>query len=129
MPSECFTERTRPLIERVMLVRHKERKFGKGLSPGMDQPPQVPHCSIHRVIGTDRYPADIVSVLIVRSPAFRRLRSPWVNRNYLFSGTTKWPGLKHLRRWHRTMKQSNEAPIAGVIPSDIFEASGTMACI
>lgn len=129
MSSECFTERSLPLIERVMLVRHKERKFGKGC---------LQEWTSHRKYLTAHFTELLVPIdtMLTSSPFLLSDRPLFIDYdlhgvigNYLFSGKTKLPGLKHLHRWHRTVKQSNETPIAGMIPSDIFKASETMACI
>ena len=47
------------------------------------------------------------SILLSDRPMFIDYHLYEVIGTYLFSGNTKLPTLKHLRRWHRTMKKSN----------------------
>lgn len=94
---------SRPLLERVMLVRHKERKFGRGC---------LQEWTSHRTYLSTRFaelliPMDNVLAsspfLLSDRPLFVDYNLYGVIGNYLFNGKTKLPGLKYLRRWHRTM--------------------------
>ncbi len=90
-----------------MLVRHKERKFGKGC---------LQEWTSHRKYLTTQFTELLMPIdnVLASSPYLLSDRPLFVNYdlygvigNYLFSGKTRLPGLKHLRRWHRRMKQSN----------------------
>ena len=94
---------SRPLVERVMLVRHKERKFGKGC---------VKEWISHRTWLRAQFsellkPMDNIlatsSFLLGDRPFFVDYDLYGIVENYLFSGKTTLPPLKHLRRWHQAM--------------------------
>ena len=97
----------RPLVERTMLIRHKERKFGKGC---------VREWSNHRKYLNSRFaellqPIDDMLAsspfLLANRPLFVDYNLYGVLENYLFNGKTKLPSLKHLRRWHRAMTHAD----------------------
>ena len=105
--NDSYVIPSRPLIERVMLVRHKERKFGKGC---------LQEWTSHRKYLSIQFAELLMPIdnMLASSPYLLSDRPLFVDYdlygvigNYLFNGKTKLPGLKHLRRWHRTMKQSN----------------------
>ncbi|WHZ17712.1 MAG: hypothetical protein OJF52_004565 [Nitrospira sp.] len=94
---------SRPMVERVMLIRHKERKFGRGC---------LQEWISHRMYLCGQFaellqPLDKMlhtsSFLISDRPLFVDYNLYGVIGNYLFNGKTKLPDLKHLRRWHRAM--------------------------
>ncbi len=96
---------TRPLVERVMMIRHKERKFGKGC---------VEEWTSYRKYLCAQFadllmPIDNILAsspfLLSDRPLFVDYNLYGVTENYLFSGKTKLPTLKHLRRWHRAMQK------------------------
>jgi glutathione S-transferase len=97
----------RPLVERTMLIRHKERKFGKGC---------VREWTAQRRSLCVRF-ADLLKpidnmlstsqFLLADRPLFVDYNLYGVLENYLFNGKTKLPRLKHLRRWHRAMTHAN----------------------
>ena len=94
---------TRPLVERTMLIRHKERKFGRGY---------VQEWTTHRRYLCTQFaellkPIDNMLAaspfLLADRPLFVDYNLYGVLGNYLFSGKTRFPNLKHLRRWYRKM--------------------------
>jgi len=94
---------TRPLVERTMLIRHKERKFGKGC---------VQEWTTHRRYLCSQFtellkPIDNMLAtspfLLTNHPLFVDYNLYGVLGNYLFSGKTKLPKLKHLQRWYQVM--------------------------
>jgi len=95
---------TRPMVERVMLIRHKERKFGRGC---------VQEWISHRGSLSVKFselliPLDHIlrrSSLLSDRPLFVDYDLYGVLSNYLFSGKTKFPNLKNLRRWFRAMSK------------------------
>lgn len=96
---------TRPMVERVMLIRHKERKFGRGC---------VQEWISHRGSLSVKFselliPLDHIlrrsSFLLSDRPLFVDYDLYGVLSNYLFSGKTKFPNLKNLRRWFRAMSK------------------------
>lgn len=103
--NDTYVIPSRPLVERVMMVRHKERKFGRGC---------VEEWTSHRKHLNSRF-ADLlkpIDNMLAASPFLLADRPLFVDynlygmlENYLFNGKTKLPGLTHLRRWHRTMKK------------------------
>jgi len=99
---------TRPLIERTMLIRHKERKFGRGC---------VQEWTSHRRYMSKQFaellkPIDDMLAgspfLLTDRPLFVDYDLYGVLRNYLFNGKTRLPNLKHLRRWYQAMNTGNE---------------------
>jgi glutathione S-transferase len=98
----------RPLVERVMLIRHKERKFGKGC---------LQEWTSHRTYLRAQFAELLTPIdnmlaespfLISKRPLFVDYDLYGVIKNYLFSGKTKLPNLKHLRRWHHAMASSSQ---------------------
>ena len=96
---------SRPLVERVMLVRHKERKFGKGC---------VQEWTSHRQYLSTQFAERLMPIdnMLAASPFLLSDRPLFVDYNlygvvgnYLFNGKTKLPNLKQLRRWHRAMNR------------------------
>ena len=93
----------RPLVERVMLIRHKERKFGKGcLQEWTSHRTYLCVQFAELLTPIDKMLAEL-PFLISDRPLFVDYDLYGVIENYLFSGKTKLPNLKHLRRWHRAM--------------------------
>lgn len=93
----------RPLVERTMLIRHKERKFGKGC---------VQEWTSHRNYLNSQFtellqPIDSMLAaspfLLANRPLFVDYNLYGVLGNYLFNGKTRLPNLKHLRRWYQAM--------------------------
>jgi len=101
--NDTYVIPTRPLIERTMLIRHKERKFGRGC---------VQEWTSHRRSPCDQFaellkPIDNMLAaspfLLTDRPLFVDYNLSGVLGNYLFNGKTKLPNLRHLRRWHQRM--------------------------
>jgi glutathione S-transferase len=97
----------RPLVERTMLIRHKERKFGKGC---------VREWTSHRKDLNSQFVELLLPIdnmlstspfLLADRPLFVDYNLYGILGNYLFNGKTKLPALKHLRRWHRAMTHAN----------------------
>ncbi len=105
--NDTYVIPSRPMVERVMLVRHKERKFGKGC---------VQEWTSHRKYLSAQFAELLMPIdtMLASSPLLLSDRPLFVDydlygvlENYLFNCKTKLPSLKHLRCWHRTMKQAN----------------------
>ena len=88
-----------------MLVRHKERKFGKGC---------LQEWTSHRKYLTTQFAELLMPIdntlasfpfLLSDRPLFVDYDLYGVIENYLFNGKTKLPNLKYLRRWHRAMNK------------------------
>jgi glutathione S-transferase len=101
--NDTYVIPTRPLIERTMLIRHKERKFGRGC---------VREWTSHRRYLCTQFaellkPIDNMLAaspfLLTDRPLFVDYSLYGVLGNYLFNGKTKLPNLNHLRRWHQRM--------------------------
>lgn len=105
--NDTYVIPSRQLVERVMMIRHKERKFGKGC---------VETWTSHRKDLNSQFsellqPIDNMLAsspfLLSERPLFVDYNLYGVLENYLFNGKTKLPTLKHLRRWHRAMTHAN----------------------
>ncbi|NGZ02644.1 MAG: glutathione S-transferase family protein [Nitrospira sp. WS238] len=101
--NDSYVVPSRPLVERVMLIRHKERKFGRGC---------LQEWTSHRKYLTTQFAELLIPIdnvlasspfLLSDRPLFVDYNLYGVIGNYLFNGKTKLPDLKHLRRWHHTM--------------------------
>jgi len=94
---------TLPLVERVMLIRYKERKFGKGCIAQWTRD----RGKLCRQFGELLQPLDNMLAtspfLIADRPLFVDYDLYGIVENYLYSGKTKLPALKYLRRWHRAL--------------------------
>lgn len=101
--NDTYVIPTRPLIERTMLIRHKERKFGRGC---------VREWTSHRRYLCTQFAELLKPIdnMLAASPFLLTDRPLFVDYNlygmlgnYLFNGKTRLPNLKHPRRWHQTM--------------------------
>jgi glutathione S-transferase len=99
---------SRQLEERVMLIRHKERKFGRGC---------LQEWTSHRTYLRAQFedllkPLDNILAsspfLILDRPVFVDYNLFGVIENYLFNGKTRLPALPNLRQWHRRMSKPSE---------------------
>jgi glutathione S-transferase len=106
--NDSYVVPTLPLVERVMLIRYKERKFGKGCLPQWTRD----RAKFSRQFGELLKPMDN---LLASSPFLWGDRPLFVDydlygivENYLFSGKTKLPALKNLRRWHAAMSRRSD---------------------
>lgn len=100
---------TRPLVERGMLIRHKERKFGKGCVAQWARDRKQWEARLAERLA----PADNI---LASSPFLAEERALFVDYmlfgvlgNYLFSGKTRLPNLPHLARWRRVMRRPSPA--------------------
>ncbi len=103
----------RPLVERTMLIRHKERKFGKGCVREWT----AQRRSLCAEFADRLQPIDNMleasPFLLADRPLFVDYNLYGVLENYLFNGKTTLPDLTHLRGWHRTMKKPDSPPAQG----------------
>jgi glutathione S-transferase len=94
---------TLPLVERVMLVRYKERKFGKGCIQLWTRD----RAKLSRQFGELLKPMDNMLAsspcLLGERPLFVDYDLYGIVGNFLFSGHTKLPPLKNLQRWFRVL--------------------------
>lgn len=97
----------RPLVERTMLIRHKERKFGRGcVALWAKQRPQLIAQFAALLAPLDNMLASS-PFLVGDRPLFVDYDLYGILGNYLFNGKTRLPSLKHLRRWHAAMSQGS----------------------
>ena len=98
--NDTYVIPTRPLIERTMLIRHKERKFGSGC---------VREWTAHRRYLCTQFaellkPIDNMlsasPFLLTDRPLFVDTICTACSATTWFNGKTKLPNLRHLRRWH-----------------------------
>ena len=103
--NDSYVLPTLPRIERVMVTRHKERKFGKGCVAQWTRDRQKLSIEFARRLA----PLDSIlassTFLTGNQPLFVDYDLYGILGNYLFNGKTKLPALKHLRRWHHVMSQ------------------------
>lgn len=96
---------TLPLVERVMITRFKERKFGKGCVQQWTKD----RAKLNRQFADLLVPIDNMLAsspfLVADRPLFVDYDLSGILGNYLYSGKTKLPNLKHLHRWHRAMSR------------------------
>jgi glutathione S-transferase len=96
---------TLPLVERVMLTRFKERKFGKGCV----QQWRKDRAKLNRQFAELLVPIDNMlassQFLVADRPLFVDYDLYGILGNYLYCGRTKLAPLEHLRRWHTTMSR------------------------
>mgnify|MGYP001565966170 CR=1 FL=1 len=97
----------RPLVERMMLIRHKERKFGKGCVGEWTTQRQSLCAQFADLLEPIDNMLAASPFLLADRPLFVDYNLYGVLENYLYNGNTKLPILKRLRRWHRTMKTSD----------------------
>jgi len=94
---------TRPLVERVMLTRFKERKFGKGCVAQWAKD----RAKLNRQFADLLVPLDSMlassEFLVANRALFVDYDLFGILGNYLYNGKTKLPPFKHLQRWHRAM--------------------------
>ncbi|MER3424144.1 MAG: glutathione S-transferase family protein [Nitrospiraceae bacterium] len=103
--NDSYVIPSRPLVERVMLVRHKERKFGKGcVEQWTQQRAQLSAQFADLLKPIDNMLASS-PFLIAERPLFVDYNLYGILENYLYNGKTKLPNLTHLRRWHRAMSR------------------------
>jgi glutathione S-transferase len=93
----------RPLVERTMLIRHKERKFGKGCVEAWTSHRKYLNSQFAELLQPIDDMLAASPFLLTDRPLFVDYDLYGILGNYLFNGKTKLPNLKHLRRWHRTM--------------------------
>lgn len=96
---------SRPLVERVMLTRFKERKFGKGcVAQWTKQRPQLNAQfvellkPIESMLSSSRF-------LVAEQPLFVDYNLYGIIENYLHNGKTKLPHWRNLTRWHADLSR------------------------
>ena len=103
--NDSYVVPTLPLVERVMLIRYKERKFGMGCIVQWTRD----RTKLARRFGELLKPMDNMLAsspfLLGERPLFVDYDLYGIVENYLFSGKTKLQPLKSLQRWHRAMSR------------------------
>lgn len=95
-----------PLVERVMVIRHKERKFGRGcVAQWTRERPQLIAEFTKLLRPVDNMLASS-PFLLGHKPLFVDYNLCGILGNYLYSGKTRLPNLKHLKRWHAEMNRT-----------------------
>ncbi len=98
--NDSYVIPTLPLVERVMVTRHKERKFGKGCVEQWTRE----RAKLSRRFGELLEPFDNMLAsspfLLGERPLFVDYDLYGIIENFLYSGKTRLPALKNLRRWH-----------------------------
>ena len=96
---------TLPLVERVMLTRFKERKFGRGCVDQWTRQRARMTVTFHQLLEPIDQMLASSEFLIADRPLFVDYNLFGVMGNFLYSGRTRFPNWKHLRRWHAAMKR------------------------
>jgi len=103
--NDSYVIPTRPLVERVMLARFKERKFGKGCVQQWTRD----RARLNRRFAELLKPMDNMLAssrfLLGEAPLFVDYDLFGILGNYLYSRKTKIPPFKNLQRWHRAMSR------------------------
>jgi glutathione S-transferase len=93
-----------PWVERMLLIRYKERKFGKGCLNQWTRD----RAKLSRQFGELLEPFDNMLAssrfLLGERPLFVDYDLYGVVENFLYSGRTRLPALRHLRRWHSQLQ-------------------------
>jgi glutathione S-transferase len=101
--NDTYVIPTRPLVERVMLIRFKERRYGRGCLQQWTRE----RAQLNRQFAEALMPLDNILAsspfLLGEKPLFADYSLYGVLGNYLFSGKTKMPNAKNVRRWHAAM--------------------------
>ncbi len=99
--TDSYVIPARPLVERAMLIRFKERKFGTGCVEQWTRD----RAGLIRQFAQRLKPIDNIlafsQFLIGDRPLFVDYDLYGIVGNYLYNGKTKLPPLKHLQRWYR----------------------------
>ena len=105
--NDSYVNPTRPLVERVMLTRHKERKFGKGCVAQWAKD----RAKLNRQFADLLVPLDNMLATSEFLVADRALFVDYdlfgILGNYLYNGKTKLPPLRNLQHWHHAMSRSS----------------------
>ncbi|MFO0774633.1 MAG: glutathione S-transferase C-terminal domain-containing protein [Nitrospiraceae bacterium] len=111
--NDTYVIPNRPLVERTMLIRHKERKFGKGCVEEWTSRRRSLSTQFGELLGPIDNMLAASPFLLTDRPLFVDYNLYGILGNYLFNGKTRLPRLTYLRRWYRTMK-AKRRPIGGV---------------
>lgn len=103
--NDSYVLPTLPLVERVIVTRHKERKFGKGCVAQWTRDRAALNAEFaKRLAPLDNILAS-TPFLTGDSPMFADYDLYGILGNYLYNGKTKLPAQKNLRRWFKTMQR------------------------
>lgn len=94
---------TLPLVESTMVRRHKERKFGKGCLELWTRDRKKLIAQFEELLEPMDNLLASSPYLIAERPLFVDFNLYGILGDYLYTGRTKLPPLKHLRRWHQHM--------------------------
>jgi glutathione S-transferase len=103
--NDSYVIPSRPLVERVMLTRHKERKFGRGCIKEWISHRAWFNAQFVELLKPMENVLSTSSYLLGERPYFVDYDLYGVIGNYLYSGKTKLPNLTYLRRWYRAMSK------------------------
>ncbi len=96
---------TLPLVDRTLLTRFKERKFGKDCVAQWTRD----RAKLNRQFADLLKPMDNMlawsEYLVAERPLFVDYDLYGIVENYLYCGKTKLPPLNQLQRWHRAMSR------------------------
>jgi len=83
------------------MVRHKERKFGRGCIQEWTSQRRYPCAHFAELLKPIDNMLAASPFLLTDRPLFVEYNLSGKLGNYLFNGKTKLPNLRHLRRWHQ----------------------------
>ena len=99
---------TLPLVERAMLIRFKERKFGKGCVGLWTRDRAKLTRQFAELLGPIDNLLASSPFLVTDRPLFVDYDLYGILGNYLYCGKTKLPNLRNLHRWHRAMSRRSD---------------------
>lgn len=101
--NDSYVIPSRPMVERTMLIRHKERKFGKGCLQEWTRHRKYLCAQFAELLMPIENMLASSPFLLSDRPLFVDYNLYGVIENYLFNGKTKLPKLPNLQRWHRSI--------------------------
>ena len=98
--NDSYVIPTLPLVERVMVTRHKERKFGKGCVAQWACDRAQLNAQMTALLAPLDNMLAATPFLLGNRPLFVDYDLFGILGNWRYNGRVKWPALPHLKRWH-----------------------------
>jgi len=104
--NDSYVIPTRSFVERVGLIRFKERKFGRGCVDQWTKQRAPLTAQFHELLKPIDNLLASSPFLVAERPLFVDYNLFGVLGNFLYNGKTRLPNLFHLRRWYTAMKKA-----------------------
>ena len=101
--NDSYVIPTLPLVERVMVTRHKERKFGKGCVAQWARDRAKLNAQMAALLAPLDNMLATTPFLLGDRPLFVDCDLFGILGNWHYTGYVKFPALPYLKRWHATM--------------------------